>query len=103
MTYVPLPNIACIVGLIAGFTLILGADLARADTRPCTEEEAGQFNSDTDLPVICDIMTVTAKRIENPNVQLAQMNVQTPQSMDDLKDQSSIDLQPVSWVVTATY
>lgn len=100
MTYVPLPNIACIVGLIAGFTLILGADMARADVRPCTEEEAAQITSEDGLPVICEVMTVTAKRIENPHVQLAQMDTQARQSTDDLKADSSIDLQPVSWTVT---
>lgn len=99
MTYIPLPNIACIVGLIAGFTLILGADMARAEMRSCTEEEAGQFNSDDELPVICDVMTVSAKRIDDPRTQLAQVNVQALPSADDLKADSSIDLQPVSWTV----
>jgi len=103
MTYIPLPNIACIAGLIIGVTLILGADVARAEMRSCTEEEAGRFAADENLPVICDVMTVTAKRIEREPVQFALLHVDALPSSDDLKDDGSIELEPISWRATATY
>jgi len=64
MTFDSLRNFACVAGMVIGATLIMGADIARADVRPCTAEEAGDFETPGGLPLICETMTVTANRTE---------------------------------------
>ena len=57
-----LRNILCIAGLFLCTALIAGADLARAGTQPCTEEQLGPVEEDYGLPIICEVFTITATR-----------------------------------------
>ncbi len=55
-------NILCVAGLFLGTALITGADLARAGTQPCTEEQLGPVEENYGLPIICEVFTITATR-----------------------------------------
>ena len=106
MTYVPLPTIACVIGLIVGTGMILGADLARAaETRPCTAEEAAPFQDDSGLPMICEVMTVTAKRIDPRDSETTMAQKAVPHVLvaaADLTEQASAGLEQASWTLIAS-
>jgi hypothetical protein len=62
MTHTRFRNVSCFAGLAIGVLMIMSAEMAHADIRPCTEEEAGPPATDTDLPILCEVMTVTGER-----------------------------------------
>jgi|GEM_PF-1846666 len=75
MTTTSFRNISCFAGLIMGAALIAGADTANAEVRNCTQEEITQMEIvDNGLPIICEVMTVTAKRPESATDGIARID-----------------------------
>jgi hypothetical protein len=102
MTYVPLPNLACIAGLIAGTALIFFADAGRAETRPCTEQEASKFEGDENLPVLCEVMTVRAAPIEQQTGRIATLDYRALFTPADRVDVDTGHIVPQEWRADVT-
>jgi len=103
MTYAPLTQLIFVAGLAASTLIFALPDVARADVRPCTEEENALYDGDDEgLPALCDVMTVTAKRVEDPGERLARSTPRPELQRSEIKEDLPDMLAEVAWDFRAT-
>jgi len=103
MTTTSFRNISCLAGLIIGAALIASADTARAEVRDCTQEEIAQLEiEDNNLPTICEVMTVMAKRPESATDGIARIDNRDLFAAADFRAETSDTLGNQQWPLDVT-
>lgn len=95
-------NFTCFTGLFLGAAIIMSADLARADVRPCTAEEAARAPLQSDLPVLCEVMTITAERPDPERGLYAALSHNGLVELAQMRESAADRLRRATWQVDLT-